>query len=430
MNADKLLIKNASELVTCKGFEARAGRRMGELDIIANGALAIEDGKITHVGTTEEVLAVIQPEAYTTIDAAGKAVLPGFIDAHTHFIFGGYRQDEYRWRLEGASYIEIMQRGGGIANTMQATRKANRNELLKLGRQRLDAMLGMGVTTVEGKSGYGLDLDTEVKQLEVMAKLDRTHEVDVVPTFLGAHALPPEYKNRSDAYIDWLCHTVLPQVAQRRLADFCDVFCEQGVFSVSQSRRLLQRARSLGLKLKLHADEIVSLGGAELAAEIGAVSADHLLQASDAGITAMARAGVVATLLPATAFSLKEPFARARHIIDSGCAAALATDFNPGSSFTFSIPLIIALATLQMAMSPEEAIIAVTINAAAALDRANRIGSLDVGKAADAVILAYPSHLFLAYHLGINIVEKVIKNGRLVIDRSLRATTNQRGHNV
>ncbi|MGD9189727.1 MAG: imidazolonepropionase, partial [Desulfobacteraceae bacterium] len=301
MNAGKLLIKNASELVTCKGFEARTGWRMGELDIIANGALAAEDGKITRVGTTEDVLAAIQPETYTIIDAAGKAVLPGFIDAHTHFIFGGYRPDEYRWRLEGASYMEIMQRGGGIANTVRATRKANRNELLKLGRQRLDTMLAMGVTTVEGKSGYGLDLDTEVRQLEVMAELDRTHAVDVVPTFLGAHALPPEYKNQSDAYIDWLCSTVLPQVARRRLADFCDVFCEQGVFSVSQSRRLLQRARSLGLKLKLHADEIASLGGAELAAEIGAISADHLLQASDKGIAAMARAGVVATLLPATA---------------------------------------------------------------------------------------------------------------------------------
>lgn len=424
MNVDKLLIKNASELVTCKGFEARAGRRMGELDIIADGALAIENGKIAHIGTTEEVFAAIQPETYTIIDAAGKAVLPGFIDAHTHFIFGGYRPEEYRWRLEGASYMEIMQRGGGIANTVRATRKANRNELLQLGRQRLDAMLAMGVTTVEGKSGYGLDLDTEVKQLEVMAELDRTHAVDVVPTFLGAHALPPEHNNQSDAYIDWLCDTVLPQVAQRRLAVFCDVFCEQGVFSVPQSRRLLKRAGSLGLKLKLHADEIASLGGAELAAEIGAVSADHLLQASDAGIAAMARSGVVATLLPATAFNLKEPFARARHIIDSGCAVALATDFNPGSSFTFSLPLIIALATLQMAMSPEEAVCAVTLNAAAALARSQHIGSLDVGKAADVVILSYPSHLFLSYHLGINIVEKVIKNGRLTIDRTPTGNQN------
>ena len=424
MDADKLLIKNASELVTCKGFAARTGRRMAELDIIEDGALTIEDGKIARVGTPEEVFAAIQPETYTIIDAAGKAVLPGFIDAHTHFIFSGYRPDEYRWRLEGASYMEIMQRGGGIANTVRATRKANRNELLELGRQRLDAMLAMGVTTVEGKSGYGLDLETEVKQLEVMAELDHTHAVDVVPTFLGAHALPPEYHNRSDAYIDWLCDTVLPHVAQRRLAVFCDVFCEQGVFSVSQSRRLLKRARSLELKLKLHAEEIASLGGAELAAEIGAVSADHLLRASDAGIAAMARAGVVATLLPATAFNLKEPFARARHIIDSGCAVALATDFNPGSSFTFSFPLIIALATLQMAMSPEEAICAVTINAAAALDRSGRIGSLDVGKVADVVILSYPSHLFLSYHIGINIVEKVIKNGRLVFDRTL--TRNQK----
>jgi imidazolonepropionase len=418
MGTDKLLIANASQLVTCKGFAARTGRQMAELDVIEDGALAIEAGTITHVGTTREILAAIRPETYTLIDAAGKAVLPGFIDPHTHFVFGGYRPEEYRWRLEGASYMEIMQRGGGIVRTVRATRKAGRHELLQLGRQRLDAMLAMGVTTVEGKSGYGLDLETEMRQLDVMAQLNRTHAVDVVPTFLGAHALPPEYKGQSDAYIDWLCHTVLPQVARRRLARFCDVFCEQGVFSVPQSGRLLRRAGGLGLKLKLHADEIASVGGAELAAEVGAVSADHLLQASDAGISAMASAGVVATLLPATAFNLKESFARARHIIDSGCAVALATDFNPGSSFTFSIPLIIALATLQMAMSPEEAVCAVTLNAAAALDRSDRIGSLDVGKAADVVILSYPSYLFLSYHIGINIVEKVIKNGRLVIDRT------------
>jgi imidazolonepropionase len=430
MDPDKLLITNASQLVTCKGAAARTGQQMGELDIIEQGALAIEQGTITHVGTTQEVLGAIRPETYTPIDAGGKAVLPGFIDPHTHFIFGGYRPDEYRLRLEGASYMEIMQRGGGIANTVQATRKADRSELLRLGRQRLDAMLTMGVTTVEGKSGYGLDLDTEVRQLEVMAELDRTHAVDVVPTFLGAHALPPEYKDRGDAYIDWLCDTVLPQVARRRLARFCDVFCERGLFSVSQSRRLLQRAGGLGLKAKLHADEMASVGGAELAAEMGAVSADHLLQASDAGIAAMARTGVVATLLPATAFSLKEPFARARYIIDSGCAVALATDFNPGSSFTFSIPLIFALATLQMGMSPEETLCAVTLNAAAALGRSDRTGSLEVGKAADVVILSYPSLLFLSYHLGINIVEKVIKSGRVVIDRTRQPTQTRRGDHV
>lgn len=419
MNSEKILIQHAAELVTCKGFTARAGRHMGQLNSIKDGALTIENGTIRHVGTTQEVVAAIAPEAYTVIDVSGKAVLPGFIDAHTHFVFGGYRPDEYRWRLEGTPYMEIMQRGGGIAATVRATRRMKRRQLLELGRQRLDAMLAMGITTVEGKSGYGLDLDTEIKQLEVMAELNRTHAVDVVPTFLGAHALPPGYTGSSNAYIDWIIDTVLPEVAERGLAEFCDVFCEQGVFSVRQSRRLLQKAGALGFAPKLHADEIAPLGGAELAAELGAVSADHLLQAADEGISALARSGVVATLLPATAFNLKEPFARARHIIDSGCAVALASDFNPGSSFTYAIPLIVALATLQMAMSPEEAVNAITINAAAAVGRADRIGSLDVGKAADLVVLAFPSHLFIPYHLGINTVEKVFKNGRLVVDQSV-----------
>jgi imidazolonepropionase len=419
MKADRMLIQHASQLVTCKGFSAKSGQEMADLDVIEDGALVIENGKIQHVGTTDEVLKRIEGQADTIIDATGKAVLPGFIDSHTHFLFAGYRPDEFCWRLQGRSYMEIMQRGGGIAQTVNATRTADKETLLTIGRQRLDAMLSMGVTTVEGKSGYGLDLETEVKQLEVMAQLNHTHSVDVVPTFLGAHAVPPEFKARPDDYIDWVIDAVLPQVTQRGLAQFCDVFCEKDVFSISQSRRLLQRAKELGLKLKLHADEIVSLGGAELAAELAAVSADHLLQASDNGIQAMGEAGVVATLLPATAFGLKEPFARARHIIDSGCAVALATDFNPGSSFTFSIPLIMALATLQMAMTPEEAISAITINAAAAVARADSVGSLDVGKAADVVILSLPSYLFIPYHLGINTVEKVIKNGRLVVDRSL-----------
>jgi imidazolonepropionase len=415
---ENLLIQHAAELATCNGFASRAGQKMADLSIIEDAALVIENGNISRVGRTKEILQTIQPESYSVIDASGKTVLPGFIDPHTHFLFAGYRPEEYRWRLEGTPYMEIMRRGGGIANTVHATRNADRQTLLDLGRQRLDAMLAMGITTVEGKSGYGLDLDNELKQLEVMAELNRTHPVDVVPTFLGAHALPVEFKDRSDAYIDWIIDSVLPIVAGRELAEFCDVFCEKDVFSTSQSRRLLQAARTLGLKLKLHADEIVSLGGAELAAELKAVSADHLLQTSDQGITAMAEAGVTATLLPATAFGLKEPFARARHMIDSGCAVALATDFNPGSSFTYSIPLLMALATLQMAMTPEEALCAVTINAAAAVARANRVGSLDVGKIADVVILAFPSHLFIPYHMGINTVDKVIKNGRLVFDRS------------
>ena len=281
--SDKLIIKNASQLVTCSGTTAKCGSHMSDLGIIEDGALIIEGGVIQAVGRTADVLAGVDLQGCTVLDASGKAVLPGFVDSHTHFPFAGFRPEEYSWRLQGMPYMEIMQKGGGIINTMAATRMAGREELIDLGRGRLDAMLAMGVTTVEGKSGYGLDLDTEIKQLEVMAALDAEHPVDIVPTFLGAHALPPEYSGRPDDYIDFLIDTVLPVVAERRLALCCDVFCEKGVFSVAQSRRLLLAAKKRGLRLKLHADEMASLGGAELAAELGALSADHLLQASDKG---------------------------------------------------------------------------------------------------------------------------------------------------
>lgn len=417
MPAGNLIIHNADQVATCRGVHARRGAQMADLTVIADGAVVIKNGTIAAIGPSDEILAEFDPTGFDTIDAKGKAVLPGFVDSHTHFPFGGYRPEEYAWRLEGMSYMEIMQKGGGIVHTMAATRKADREELLRLGRRRLDAMLAMGVTTVEGKSGYGLDLETEIKQLEVLAELDGSHPVDVVPTFLGAHAVPPEYSGRADDYIDYLIDTVLPEVVRRRLAEFCDVFCEKDVFSVSQSRRLLEQAKTMGLQLKLHADEIASLGGAELAAELGARSADHLLQASKDGIEAMARANVVATLLPATAFSLKEPYARAREMIQLGCAVALATDFNPGSCFTFSIPLIMALATVQMGLTPEEALCAMTLNGAAAVGRAETTGSLEKGKQGDAVILSYPSYLYIPYHIGINIVEKVVKGGSVVVDR-------------
>ena len=418
MSTNSLLIQNAAQVVTCSGAEAKAGAAMNELHVIEDGAVVIEDGLIAAVGPTDELALREMPADIAVIDAAGKAVLPGFVDSHTHFVFGGYRPDEYAWRLEGVPYMEIMRRGGGILNTMAATRGADRQQLLKTGKERLDAMLEMGVTTVEGKSGYGLDLETELKQLEIMAEIDAQHPVDVVRTFMGAHAVPPEYADRSDDYVDYVIGTVMPAVVERNLAHCCDVFCEKNVFSVDQSRRLLQQAKTMGLKIKLHADEISPLGGADLAAELGALSADHLLRATDGGIDAMARAGVVATLLPATAFSLKEPYARARDMIERNCAVALATDFNPGSCFTFSIPLVIALGTLCMGLTPEEAVTAVTINGAAALGRAGLVGSLDVGKAGDVVILSYPSYRFMPYHIGINTVEKVVKRGRLVVARA------------
>lgn len=412
-----LIIKNAAEMVTCSGFSAKKGKEMSELGIIDDGAMVIEGGVITYVGTTAGLPGTIDQKDCLTIDAAGKAVLPGFVDSHTHFVFGGYRADEFSWRLRGDSYMEIMQRGGGINNTVKQTRKTPETELEKRAGKRLDSMLSFGVTTVEGKSGYGLDEETEIKQLKVMRKLQQDHPVDIVSTFLGAHAIPEEYRGRPDDYLDFVMEKVLPKVVDRGLAEFCDIFCEKNVFEIEQSRRLLEKAKTLGLGLKFHADEIVSLGGAELAAELGAVSADHLLQASDNGIEAMGRAGVVAALLPGTAFSLKEKYAAGRKIIDAGCAVALATDFNPGSCFTESIPLIIALATLYMGLTPEEAINAVTINGAAALSRQQTIGSLDVGKQGDAVIIEFPSYRFIPYHIGVNTVETVIKRGNVVFEK-------------
>ncbi len=408
-----LIVKNASQVVTCSGFKAKQGQEMSDLAIVENGAVIIEAGKIKAVGKSSELLSGFDTHGFEVIDATGKAVLPGFVDSHTHFVFGGYRPDEFAWRLRGDSYMDIMNRGGGIANSVQATRNASREELMAVGMKRLDSMLSFGVTTVEGKSGYGLDMETEVKQLEVMKALGESHPMDIVSTFLGAHATPPEFKGRVDDFID-LVMDMLPEIAQQKLADFCDVFCEKNVFSVEQSRKLLSRAKALGFKLKIHADEIVQFGGSELAAELGAVSADHLLQASDQGIKDMARAGVVTTLLPGTAFSLKEDYARGRYMIDQGCAVALATDFNPGSCFSESIPLITALATLYMNLSPEEAITALTINGAAAIDRAQSIGSIDAGKQGDLVILEFPSYRFIPYHVGVNTVETVIKKGQTV----------------
>ena len=291
----RLVITHAAELVTCQGCAPKTGLAMNQLDIIEDGAVVIEDGIIERTGSTEQIVAALKGTDYVTLDAGGKCVLPGFIDSHNHFVFGGYRAEEFSWRLKGDSYMAIMERGGGIANTVRATRQASKEELTELAKKRLDDMLAMGITTVEGKSGYGLDLDTEIKQLEVLNDLAGQHPVEVIPTFLGAHAVPAEYQGRSGEFIDFLIEKVLPVVAERNLAKFCDVFCEKGVFSVDESRKLLLAAQKLGLKSKLHADEIVQLGGSELAAEIGAVSADHLLHISDMGIAQMAEKNVVAT---------------------------------------------------------------------------------------------------------------------------------------
>ena len=309
--------------------------------------------------------------------------------------------------------MSIMERGGGITSSVRATRNTSLEEFIKLGMNRLNKILDMGVTTVEGKSGYGLDYETEIRQLKAMKQLNEIHPVDIVPTFLGPHSVLPEYKGKEDEFIDFMID-VLPKIKEEKLAEFADIFCEKNVFTVEQSRKFLTTAKNNGLKLKIHADEMHQLGGTELAVELGCTSADHLLQASDEGIKQLSKSDTVATLLPATAFCLKEEYARARHMIDSGCAVALATDFNPGSCFTNSVPLVIALAALNMNMAIEEIIVALTINAAAAVGRSHITGSIETGKKADIIILEYPSIHFLPYHAAVNIVETVIKNGKIV----------------
>ncbi len=413
-----LILKNATQVVTCSGFEAKKGSAMSDIGLLENASVVVRDEKIIAVGTDLDLNAYMTGD-YEVIDCSGKTVMPGFVDSHTHFVFGGYRDDEYSWRLRGDSYMDIMNRGGGIANSVNGTRNASKEDLYAVGRKRLDSMVKFGVTTVEGKSGYGLDFETEIKQLEVMKDLQNSHSIDIVTTFMGAHSVPVPYKGRGGEFIDFLINEVMPVVKERNLAEFCDIFCEQNVFSIEESRKLLTVAKEMGFKTKIHADEIVQLGGAELAAEVGATSADHLLQASDEGILKMAEKNVIATVLPCTAFSLREHFARARKMIDDGCAVAVATDFNPGSCFTESVPLAIALCTLNMQMSIEEVVTALTINGAAAVGRADQIGSIDVGKQADLVIHEFPSYKFLPYHIAVTTVEKVIKKGRLIYDATL-----------
>ncbi|WP_295245329.1 imidazolonepropionase [Veillonella sp.] len=409
---DQLLIKNAAQVVTPQGHTAIKGAAMKDVKIYENASVLIEDGHIVAVGDGVEWAKTVPADKQ--IDATGKTVLPGFVDSHTHFVFGGYRADEFLWRMEGMTYMEIMERGGGINNTMKATRNASAEELIEHSMDILEKMLAFGITTVEGKSGYGMNHDTELKQLEVMKELEQRQPVEIVRTFMGAHSIPPEYKGRNEEFLEFLVKEVMPDVKKADLAQFCDIFCEKGVFSIEESRKYLQQAKDMGFDLKIHADEIVTLGGAELGAELGCTSADHLLHASDEGIKALANSDTVATLLPTTAFCLKEPFAPARKMIDAGCAVALATDFNPGSGFTNSVPLMIALGVIYMGMTAEEAVTALTLNGAAAVGRADTIGSLEAGKQADLVILQYPSYKFLPYHTGVNIVETVIKKGKVV----------------
>ena len=412
-----LLIVNANELVTLSGDnqKPRIGKQMLDIGIIRDGGLAIKDGRIVAVGKTTDVARAFKAE--NVISAKGKIVLPGFVDPHTHLVFAGSREDEFQMRIEGASYMEILKAGGGILRTVRETRKASFEKLVDHGTETLDAMLEHGTTTVEAKSGYGLTTKDEVKMLEVMQRLNQLHSVDVVPTFLGAQAIPPEFFNNRQGYVNLVTEEMIPKVTEKGLAEFCDVFCEKGVFTLEQARRILTVGKNSGLKPKVHADKMSLLGGAELAAGIGAVSADHMLFSSDEGIKAMADKGVVAILLPGAVFSLMSSrYADARIMINFGVPIALGTDFNPGC-WVENQQLVIALACHFMKLTPVEAVTATTINAAHAISRANEVGSLEVGKKADITVLDVPNHKFLGYRFGMNLVDKVIKNGRIVVDK-------------
>lgn len=408
-----LLIKHAT-IVTPLGFEARKGNDMDTLQTIEDGAILIRDGIISYCGPTDSLPAL--DADYKTIDAEGRVALPGFVDSHTHLIFGGYRPDEFEWRLKGDSYMSIMERGGGIQSTVNATRSESASSMAEKAQWFVDRMSHMGVTTVEAKSGYGLDLPTELKMLEAIEMLANKDDqkLRIVSTFLGAHAVPREYAGRTSEYVDLIIKDMLPAVKGK--ARFCDIFTEKNVFEIEDSRRLLKAARQAGFELKLHADEIVTLGGAELAAELGAVSADHLLHVSDEGVKRMAEVGVVATLLPLTAFALKEPFAPARRFIEAGAAVALATDLNPGSCFSGSIPLTIALACIYMKMTIRETITALTLNGAAACGLAKETGSLEVGKSGDVALLYFDNYNMLPYYVGMNCVKTVVSRGRVVAE--------------
>ncbi len=413
------VIIHANELVTLnsKFGVPRIGKAMKELAIINDGALAIKDGKIVFVGTTNELMNAVKINEKTIqIDATNKLVTPGFVDPHVHLIFAGSRENELTMKLAGKTYLEILEAGGGILKTVKETRKATIEELVENGKNILNKMLKHGTTTVEAKSGYGLSTKDEIKSLEAVRVLDKQHPIDLVPTFLGAHAIPPEFKGRTDEYVDLVISEMLPKVAEKGLAEFCDVFCEKGIFSIDQTRKILLAAKNLGIKMIIHIDEIVDTNGAALAAELKAVQTGHLLQSNDTGLKAMAKAGVIAILLPGTPFCLMmKDYAPARKMIEYGIPVAIATDLNP-NCWTESMLMTIVLSCYNMKMSPAEALTAATINAACAIQRENEIGSLEVGKKADIAIFEVPNYYFLSYQFGINLVSKVIKNGKIVVE--------------
>lgn len=415
-----LLALHARQLLTVppvRGGGPRCGAEQGELGLIEDGALAVDGDRIVGSGTTAEILARfrLRPGG-TEIDARDCVVMPAFVDPHTHVLFLGTREWEFEKRLQGSTYMEIAAAGGGIRSSVRMFRAASDEALIEDSLARLDRMAAFGTGTVEVKTGYALDPEQELRALKLIRELGQRHALAIVPTYLGAHEVPDEYRADPDAYVDLLVTRMIPEAAALGIARFCDVFCEEGVFSIGQSRRILQAARAQGLGLKLHADEIEPMGGAELAAELGATSADHLGRISEAGIAAMARAGVVAVLLPGTLFSLRaRAYAPARAMIASSVAVALATDCNPGSSMTDSMPWVIALACLQMGMTPAEAIVGATYNAACAVGLGQERGSLAPGYRADFQVLAAPSYARLPYHVGSSDLRDLVLGGRLRI---------------
>ncbi len=403
---NKLLIENIGMLATPLGFAVRRGENQGKLLVLRDAWLLIEDEHIAALGKGKA------PETDAIrFNAGGRLVTPGLVDAHTHLIFGGWRQNELGMKLHGVSYLEILAAGGGILSTVKATREAGEEELFSKALAALDEMLDFGVTTAEAKSGYGLDVETELKQLRVIRRLDTEHPVELAATFLGAHALPPEYKTNREGYLRLLCEEAIPRVAEEKLAQFCDVFCETGVFTAAESKRILEAGKRYGLIPKIHADEIDPIGGSQLTKAVGAISAEHLIVCPPEGIAAMAEAGTVACCLPATSFYLGSTYAPVRDMIRVGVPVALASDFNPGSCPSLNLQFVMNLGCLRYKMTPEEVLTAVTLNAAAAIRRADRIGSLEPGKQADLLVWDAPDLDYICYRMGSNLVNTVIKKG-------------------
>lgn len=408
---DTLLINIGQLLTMDHGDGPLRHQALRTLPMIENGAVGIKDGLIAFVGNMEAIKVLLAKEV---IDCQGRIVSPGLVDPHTHLVFGGSREHEIELKLNGTSYLEILEQGGGILSTVRATQKASKEELVQKATTHLNRMLSLGVTTVEAKSGYGLDAETEFKQLEVVQHLQQTHPIDIVSTFLGAHALPAAYKGRAPEFLQSMLD-LLPAIKAKKLAEFVDIFCETGVFSVEEGKDFLLKAKALGFNVKIHADEIDPLGGAEMAASVGATSADHLVGASDKGIEMLAGSQTVAILLPGTTFYLnKETFARGRKMIDEGVAVALATDFNPGSNPTENIQLIMSIAMLKLKMTPAEVWNAVTVNSAYAINRGEVAGKIREGRKADLVLWNAANYAYVPYHYGVNHVNTVWKQGAVV----------------